>query len=113
MKSSVEVAYVTCGQAPRCPLVVHGEDEEAEAAYQEALAAALSESEEEERRKEAETSYQPRLGEATSLSAAGDCVMPSLASPSPSKAESGPTALKSEKYIWDRVVCEWVNAPPI
>ncbi|KAE8777287.1 Pre-mRNA-processing factor 39 [Hordeum vulgare] len=101
-----------CGLAPPPPLVMCDDDQEAEAAYQEALTAALCESEEEKRRKEEEeAAYQARLAEAMVLSAAGDCVVPPLAPPSPVKPESGPPV--GEMYVWDEVVREWVSAPPV
>ncbi|KAE8770757.1 hypothetical protein D1007_57449 [Hordeum vulgare] len=57
------------------PPIVSDEDQEAEAAYQVALAGVLHDSEEEARRKaEEEEAYQQQLTEAMALSAAGDCV---------------------------------------
>ncbi|KAE8794101.1 hypothetical protein D1007_31162 [Hordeum vulgare] len=81
------------------------EDEDAEAAYQAALAAALREREDEERRKaeEEDAAYEAQLAEAITLFAAGDCV----ASPPP-KSEPQP-----EVYQWTGCLCEWANAPPI
>ncbi|KAE8787541.1 Peroxidase 9 [Hordeum vulgare] len=70
-------------------LVVRNKDQEADAAYQE-----------EERHKE-EEAYQARMTEAMAVSAAGDCIVPPLAPPSPAKAEPGPIALKIERYTWD------------
>ncbi|KAE8809124.1 Pre-mRNA-processing factor 39 [Hordeum vulgare] len=95
---------VRAGTPP--PLVVR-DDQEAEAAI-------LHESKEEEWRKEEEgaTAYQARLAEAMALSAIRDCVVPPMAPPSPAKTEPGPTALRTESYTWDGVVREWVNAPP-
>ena len=64
------------------------------------MAALLRESEEEE-----EAAYEARMVEAMALSAAGDCVVPPLALPSPAKAAPAPTPI--EHYSWTEVVCEW------
>ena len=97
---------------PPSPLVVHDEDQEAEAAYQVALAPVVRESEEEERCKEEEDeAYQAHMADAMALSAADGCVVPPLRPPSPVKAEPVPTPI--ENYSWDGVVREWVDAPPV
>ncbi|KAE8811170.1 hypothetical protein D1007_11911 [Hordeum vulgare] len=95
---------------PQPPLVVHEEDQEVEAAYQNALAAVLRASEEETFLKEEEEAYQKHLAEATALSAADDAVMPPLAQPFP--AETRRLVLKPEMYVWDGVVRELVSPPP-
>lgn len=98
--------------SPLPPLVVRDEDKEAEAAYQAELAAVLRESEEERRKvEEEETAYQACMAEAMALSAAGDCVVPPLAPPSPAKAELVPTPI--ERYSWTRMVRKWVSASPV
>ena len=94
---------------PPPTLVVRDEDQEAEAAYQ----AAIKESEEEERWREAdEAAFEAAMAEAMALSAAGDCVVPPVAPPSPPKAEPEEPAYL-ERYSWTGVVREWVSAPPI
>ncbi|KAE8799488.1 hypothetical protein D1007_25064 [Hordeum vulgare] len=90
---------------PAPPPIVHDEDQEAEAAYQAALAATLRESEEKERRKaeEADVAYEAQLAEAIAMSIVGDCVVPPL-----SKSEPQP-----EVYEWTACLHEWVSVPPI
>ncbi|KAE8789026.1 Pre-mRNA-processing factor 39 [Hordeum vulgare] len=97
------------------PLVMREEDEEAEAVYQNGMTTVLHAREEEACLKEEEeaTAYQSRIVEAMALSAAGDYVVPSLALPSLAKVEHGPLVLKPEQHVWDRVVREWVNVPPV
>ena len=91
------------------PLIVRGEDQEAEAAYQ----AAIKESEEEERWMEAdEAAFEAAMAEAMALSAAGDCIMPPVTPPSPPKAEPEEPAYL-ERYSWTRVVRKWVSAPQV
>ena len=92
--------------------MVKPKEEEAEAAYQAALAAAMQTSIEEEPRKEEEkeTASQARLAEAPALSAAGDCVVlpsPTRLQPPTPKAESAPT----ERYVWTGGLREWVSGP--
>ncbi|KAE8821620.1 hypothetical protein D1007_00402 [Hordeum vulgare] len=82
------------------------EDQEAEAAYQAALAAVLHDSEKEARhRADEEAAYQQQLAEAIALSAAADCVMP----PQPKPERTEPR----EVYQWTDVVQELVTALPI
>ena len=94
---------------PSPALVVHDEDREAEAAYQ----AAIKESEEEARWREAdEAAFQAAMAEAMALFAACDCVVPPVTPPSPPKAETEEPA-PLERYSWTGVMREWVSAPPI
>ncbi|KAE8800440.1 Pre-mRNA-processing factor 39 [Hordeum vulgare] len=99
------------------PLVVHDEGQEAEAAYQKALAAILHESEEEKRQREEEEeeeeAYQARLTEGMAVPAVNECVVLPLVPSSLAKVEPRPTVLKTEQYVWDRVVREWVSVPPV
>ncbi|KAE8787547.1 Pre-mRNA-processing factor 39 [Hordeum vulgare] len=89
-------------------------DQETDVAYEEALAAVLRESRDEERHKEEEEeeAYQSRMTEAIALSTVGDYIEPPLAPSSPAEAEPGPIALKTERYTWDGAVHEWVNTSP-
>ena len=94
---------------PPPALVVRDEDREAEAVYQ----AAIKESEEEERWREAdEAAFQAAMAEAMALSTGGDCVVPPVTPPSPPKAETEEPA-PLERYSWTGVVREWVSAPSI
>ncbi|KAE8782416.1 hypothetical protein D1007_44078 [Hordeum vulgare] len=43
----------------------------------------------------------------------GDTIVRPLAPLSPAKAEPGPLVLRPEQYVWDRVMREWVSAPPV
>ncbi|KAE8792947.1 Pre-mRNA-processing factor 39 [Hordeum vulgare] len=94
------------------PLVVREEDQEAEAAYKNALAAVLLASEEEARVKEKEKeACHKQLTGAIALFAAGDCIVPPQAPPAP--VELGSLVLRPELYTWNGVACEWVSAPPV
>ncbi|KAE8767832.1 Pre-mRNA-processing factor 39 [Hordeum vulgare] len=98
------------GSHPAAPLV-RDEDKEAEAAYQEALTAALRESEEE---KAAQGGGVGLLGTPGGGHDALRCRQLHRASvdpPSRAKPESGLPI--RETYVWDGVVREWVSAPPI
>ncbi|KAE8820836.1 Pre-mRNA-processing factor 39 [Hordeum vulgare] len=91
------------------------EDQEAETAYQNALADVLRAIEEEVclKEEEHESAYQAQVAEAMPLFAVGYAVVPPLALPSPAKADRGPLVLRPEQYASDGVVREWVIAPPV
>ena len=96
---------------PPPPLVVREED-------QAALAAVYRESEEDERRRaeaaeEEEAWYEAAMAHALVFSAAGDCVVPPVAPPSPIKVEPKPEPSPIERYSCTGVVREWVRAPPV
>ncbi|KAE8789828.1 hypothetical protein D1007_35938 [Hordeum vulgare] len=93
------VRGVRVGTPP--PLIVRDEDNEAEASYQEELATALRENEEERHKEEKEeATYHTWMAEAIALSAVGDCVVVPLAPLSPARLELAPAALKPHEYIW-------------
>ncbi|KAE8818690.1 hypothetical protein D1007_03507 [Hordeum vulgare] len=102
------VRGVQLGGPPPHPRVVSDEDQEAEAAYEAALGAALCESEEEERRKaeDEDATYATQLAEAIPL-----CVVSDYVVPPPPKIE--PTEPQREVYQWTGFRREWVSAPPI
>ncbi|KAE8774998.1 hypothetical protein D1007_52536 [Hordeum vulgare] len=94
---------VVAGPPP--PLIVREEDQEAEAAYQNALATVLRVSEEEAHLKKEEEAYEKQLAEGIALSAANDIVLPPLAPPSLAAGLAIPR-LRLEVYAWDGVVRE-------
>ena len=61
------------------------------------------------------------MAQALALSAAGDCVVPPVAPPSPPRClvkpekqpEPEPEPSPIERYSWTGVVCEWVSTPPV
>nr|CDM80777.1 unnamed protein product [Triticum aestivum] len=94
---------------------------------QAALAAVYRESEEDERRRaeasEEEARYEAAMAHAMALFAAGDCVVPPVAQPSPPRrlvnADSEPQPQPEPEpgsiasFSWTGVVREWVSAPPV